>query len=460
MATPRKTSFKNIYVIDTNIILNDVENIFLLSQNGENLIVIPETVLDETDSFKSGFGEINFQAREFARLYDDSEILQIDRNAAKKLITISSRAFRNGEVAYINVISKKKYDSDADSGLAANIKNDRKIIEIARDIQLEHKNTMFVSLDTMAKVRALSIGVEIYNLKSNEYKLIQLFAELTMEHPQKEYKDFEIESMDVPKTTQHLCITDPLGKPYYYYRTGAHFILLDDAELTRQEINPQNMGQKVLASQMLDEYYDVVVSDSPAGSGKTLIALSAAMKLLDTHRDKYDKIVYIRKTVISDTEELGFLKGNLDEKMAGYLAPLFSNLSFIVEKKYKNRKTKMTQEELEAKKEEMIAKYRIQSKYEGHLRGDNIRNAVIIWDEAQNNTVSSGKTILTRFSENCKVFILGSTKQIDSKYVNKYNNALTFLLNKIGKNNMRVHVTGYNLTKTVRSAIAEWADEF
>ena len=204
-------------------------------------------------------------------------------------------------------------------------------------------------------------------------------------------------------------------------------------------------------------YSDKIVSHN---SGKTLVALSAAMKLLDTHRDKYDKIVYIRKTVISDTEELGFLKGNLDEKMAGFLAPLFSNLDFIVEKKYKNRKTKMTQEELEAKKEEMIAKYQIQSKYEGHLRGSNIRNAVIILDEFQNNSVSSAKTILTRASENCKVFVLGSTKQIDARYLNKYNCALTFLLNKIGKDNMRVNLTGYNLTKTVRSAIAEWADMF
>jgi len=194
-------------------------------------------------------------------------------------------------------------------------------------------------------------------------------------------------------------------------------------------------------------------------SGKTILALSAAMKLLDSNT-KYDKIVYIRKTIISDSEELGFLKGDLDEKMAGFLAPLFSNLSFIVDRKYKNKKTKFTQEEIDAKIEDLKNKYNIQFMYEGHLRGTNIRNAVVIWDETQNESLSSAKTILTRMSENCKVFAMGSIKQIDSKYVNAHNNALTYLINKIGQDNKQVNLTGYNLDKTVRSAIADWADDF
>jgi len=195
-------------------------------------------------------------------------------------------------------------------------------------------------------------------------------------------------------------------------------------------------------------------------SGKTLQALSAAMKLLDTHKGKYDKIVYIRKTVLSDDEELGFLKGSLDEKMAGFLAPLYSNLQFIVERKYKNRKAKLTQDEIDLKVIELKNKYQIQFKYQGHLRGDNIRNAIIICDEQQNDLIKGLRTILTRVSENCKVFVLGSTKQIDSKYVNKYNNALTFLLNQIGGDTKNVRLTGFNLDKTVRSAIADWADDF
>jgi len=205
-------------------------------------------------------------------------------------------------------------------------------------------------------------------------------------------------------------------------------------------------------------YYSNDISSH--NSGKTLIALSAAMKLMDKNKDKYDKIVYIRKNIISG-EDLGYMKGDLNDKMSGFLAPLYSNMEYIVDKKYNgNKKSKLTKEEQEAKLEEMMTRYQISFKYEGHLRGDTIRNAIVIFDEAQNNEISSAKTILTRIGENCKVFILGSTKQIDNPYLNKHNNALTYLVNKIGEDNMNVQVTGINLTKTVRSAIAEWADEF
>ena len=104
--------------------------------------------------------------------------------------------------------------------------------------------------------------------------------------------------------------------------------------------------------------------------------------------------------------------------------------------------------------------YNIVSMYQGHLRGTNIRNAIVIWDEAQNNTVADAKTILTRVSEDCKVFALGSTRQIDNKFTNRHNNALTYLLDRLKKDNGDVRIGAINLDKTERSKIAEWADTF
>jgi len=454
-----KRKFNEILVLDTNIILNDSDNLFQLSENGNNLIVLPETVLDELDNKKSGFDEINFQAREFGRLFETAEIIEVKRESKK--VTTSTHLKKGDVNVYIDVVSKTKYSSDNDTTIPSGIRNDRKIIEIARDLSIDNKNKVFfLSLDTMCRHRALSLDIKVRTLNLNDDKDIYLYAELNVEEHSDMYDSFQIESMDIQKSVQHIQITDNNGKPQYYYRTGGIFRQIDEKELNRQEVNPQNMGQKALSSMMLDEYYNVIVSDSPAGSGKTLLALSAALKLFDKSKGKYDKIVYIRKTVISDNEELGYLPGSLDEKMAGYLAPLYSNLEYIISKKYNNRKDKLTKEELDSKMEDFMTKYNIQFMYEGHLRGGNIRNALVILDEFQNNSISSAKTILTRISENCKVFVLGSTKQIDSKFLNKYNNALTYLLSRIGEENMNVNVTGCNLNKTVRSAIAEWADEF
>ena len=453
------TTFNKKYVIDTNIILNGVENLDIISQNGNNLIIIPEAVLDELDSKKSGLNEINYQAREFGRLFEQAEILNIYNNLQDITIVYSCIESKN---IHILTVAKDHYNFENNSNLQLNVLMDRKIIEVAKYVDdiIIKKDVIFLSNDIMARHRALSIGLKSESLKIYSDDDIELYKELEMSNIQSIY-DFEYlkENYKIQDTITALKISDKNGKPFYYYKSGNIFTQIDENFIKRQEISPINMSQKIFVSQILDEYYNVVITNSMSGSGKTLIALSSAMKLLDLHKDKYDKIVYIRKTVLSDTEELGFLKGNLEEKMSGFLAPLYSNIEYIVEKKYKSKK-KLTKNEIEIKMNELIEKYQIQFKYEGHLRGSNIRNAVVIWDEVQNDTINSAKTILTRISENCKVIILGSIKQIDNKFVNKYNNALTFLENKIGKNNNNVNVTGFNLTKVVRSAIAEWADDF
>jgi len=235
-----------------------------LSDGGENLIVLPETVLDELDTKKSGYLEINYQARQFGRIYNEAEILHVERASNKKMVTVSARAFLNGKVAYINVVSKKKYVSN-NGDFERSIINDRKIIEIARDMQTENSNVKFISLDIMAKNRALAEGVEVQSFNVSEDKDAVLSGELTLENPAHEYNVFDIFSKDIPKTAQHIKITDQNGKPFFYYRTGNLFVQIDDKLISKQEITPQNMGQKVLVSQFMDDYYDVVVSDSPAG---------------------------------------------------------------------------------------------------------------------------------------------------------------------------------------------------
>lgn len=449
-------TYNEMIVLDTNIILNDHNNLETISNHSENILVLPEIVLDELDSKKSGFEEINYQARAFGRLLDTADVIK----TYKKDDLFVTETFINGDKQMtVLVVSKRAYRADKDRSIPDNIRNDRKIIEVADDIRGFHDGVTFMTLDIMCRFRALSVGVPTKKYIVNQSPDTVLTWKLEVDQAHASYDAFELEAMDVPKTVQGIEIIDGKGS-HFYHKSGNVFIQVDEADLKRQNVKPRNVGQKILSSMILDDTNDVIVSDSPAGSGKTLIALSNAMKLMDTNKgdNKYDKIIYIRKTVISDDEELGFMPGSLEEKMSGFLAPLYSNLEFIVEQKYK--KQKLTPEETQTKMDELISKYNIQVKYEGHLRGGNIRNAIVIWDEAQNNSVSSAKTILTRVGENSLVIVLGSNRQIDSKYLNKFNNALTYLLNRIGEDNMNVTVTGYRLEKTVRSNIAEWADTF
>ncbi|MFY4820316.1 PIN domain-containing protein, partial [Aliarcobacter butzleri] len=97
--------FDKYYVLDTNILLEDATNIYKLSQDGKNLIILAETVLDEIDTKKSGFDEINFQAREFARILEDSNIISSTKKDLYKIIRLKI----NNKDTVIDIISKDEY---------------------------------------------------------------------------------------------------------------------------------------------------------------------------------------------------------------------------------------------------------------------------------------------------------------------------------------------------------------
>jgi PhoH-like ATPase len=105
-------------------------------------------------------------------------------------------------------------------------------------------------------------------------------------------------------------------------------------------------------------------------------------------------------------------------------------------------------------------KYNIQYDFAGHLRGRTLSNAIILLDETQNFSVSDLRTIISRIGENVKLVVMGSTKQIDNVYLNKFNNGLTFLENECKKQIEGVQVQGIKLTKVVRSPMSKWGDNF
>lgn len=450
--------YSQVLVLDTNIILNDADSIFELSEKSKNLLVIPEIVLDELDSKKSGFTEIAFQSRKFGRLLDSATLVDIDRRAGSTRTLLN---INHGNNVDILVVSKERYIS-IESDIEPKIKNDRKIIEIAQDMKTEHgEKLVFLTQDVMCRLRALSLGLQAESYDIIDDTDVILFNEFIITN------NFELKtSYTVQEIIEEFCV-EPFGLQLqkdgitkFYYKVSNMYQEVQDDDLKRQNIKPKNVGQKILSSLMLEPSYDLVISGSPAGSGKTAIALSAAMRLLDTNKDKYDKIVYIRKTVISDDQELGFLPGSLEEKMEGYLGPLYTNLEYIVLDKYKNRKEKLDKQEVQTQIENLMIKYGIEVMYEGHLRGTNIRNAVVIWDECQNDTISAAKLILTRIDDNSKVFAIGSVNQIDNKFVSKSSNALTFLLSKVYSDTDNVRISAMNIKKVERSRIAEWADKF
>src|SRR5574344_32344 len=128
--------FEKYYILETNILLEDATNIFKLSKESKNLIILTETVLDEIDSKKSGFDEINFQAREFARILENSKIIESIKYQDKKIVRLK---IKNRYETIIDIVSKDEYIVSS-KNVSSNILNDRKILELAVEIKDYYNN--------------------------------------------------------------------------------------------------------------------------------------------------------------------------------------------------------------------------------------------------------------------------------------------------------------------------------
>ncbi len=459
--------FDKYYVLDTNILLEDASNIFKLSQDSKNLIILPETVLDEIDSKKSGFDEINFQAREFARILENSNIKESISKDGFKIIQLE---IKNQQKAIIDIISKDTYDINT-KNVSLNIINDRKILEIAKFSSTYYKNEVeFLSLDIMARTRAISLDIKTNSLLGSSRD------DFSYEY----VKDIEINFEDLEDfDNQEISKFDKEHKVYNYSYcfkvidsdqvilasiNNNRIQVLDESEIRNQIITPLNKEQLFFSNAILSHLYNVLIVEAKAGSGKTLLALSGALKLV--RQKEYQKIIYIRNSVesLDKGEDIGYLPG-FEEKFKIYNHPLMDSLEYIIRTEHKKRSKKnpnniqeLDDQELTTRVEQMIQNYGIETMWVGEMRGRTLSNSFIIIDEAQNMSNKTMQMVLSRIDNTCKVVILGSNKQIDNFYVNKYTNSLTTLLKSTKDKNTLVNTFAIKLQKVLRGPITEWAE--
>ena len=179
-------------------------------------------------------------------------------------------------------------------------------------------------------------------------------------------------------------------------------------------IVPRNENQEAYLELLMDEDLSIVIATGPAGTGKTLLAMQAAIKALKEKR--IDKIVVTRPAVGVEDEKHGFLPGSLTQKMEPWTKPLFD----VLHEYYSTRETAhMVQDEI------------IEICPLAFMRGRNFHNCYVIFDEAQNATVNQIKMAMTRVGQNTKMVITGDLQQQDKQF--KSDNGLGDFLERISK---------------------------
>lgn len=461
-------NFEKYYLLDTNILLEDARNIFKLSDGAKNLIILSETVLDELDSKKSGYDEINFQAREFARILENSEVLNSNKYEDFKIIRLK---LINQDETIVDIISKDEYSINS-KNISLNILNDRKILEVAKFAKnYYNKDIKFVSMDIMARTRAISLDIKSVALhgKDSDKFNFDFIKNIDIN-----FEDLEnLDNQDIINFDKEYKVSD-----FSYCLKVKHsdqvilasiqnnkIKILDEEEVRNQIITPLNKEQLFFSNAIINHFYNVLIVEAKAGSGKTLLALSGALKLV--RQKHFQKIIYIRNSIesLDKGEDVGYLPG-LEEKFRIYNHPLMDSLEYIIRTEHKRRRSKrddisytpLEDSEVSSRVEQMISNYGIETMWVGEMRGRTLSNSFIIIDEAQNMSNKTMQMVLSRVDSSCKVVILGSNKQIDNFYVNRYTNALTTLLKSTQNENNLVNIFAIKLEKVLRGPITEWAE--
>jgi PhoH-like ATPase len=208
-------------------------------------------------------------------------------------------------------------------------------------------------------------------------------------------------------------------------------------------IEPRNAEQTFAFDALLRDEVQLVTLTGKAGTGKTLLALASALQ----QRQKFTQIFLARPIVPLSNRDIGFLPGDIKEKIGPYMLPLFDNLDVI-----KNKFTQSSKEFI--KIEEMLKTEKLIITPLAYIRGRSLSRIFFIVDEAQNLTPHEVKTIITRAGEDTKMVFTGDIEQIDSPYLDEKSNGLSYLTEKMNGQDLFAHV---NLVKGERSYLAELA---
>lgn len=456
-------------VLDTNIPLLDADLIIGLG-SPTTIVVLPETTLDELDAKKSGLNELAFQSRDSTRILKSGT--KMPSFYLGDNIRVAPRMIGSNTVWAVSLVEYPDY-----SNVDLKIRNDRMIMEVALQLgvyfKTEHDgdshDVEFITNDMMCELRAESLGITVSDFKAVDRVDYEFTKSLEVDDETfRALHGKSILSVDPDHLTEHYNykFTTPASGQMKLASINNEIINIlgkdSEQDLRRQEINPVNADQLLLARAIQDPTMDMIVCEALAGSGKTLCSLSNAIRLVKS-KSPYNSILYIRASIndVEKIEEVGFLPGSAEEKNSVYFHPLHDSLDKIARNKFKDSKLKG--KEFEEKIETHIAKIiedcAIESLTGLGMRGRTFNDTVVIYDEVQGSSKSSLQKVLTRFGKNCKIILIGSNNQIDNPSMTKYTNGLSVILEDCATtlgDKINKHVVP--LERVVRSDFAEYAE--
>ncbi|PLX85185.1 MAG: phosphate starvation-inducible protein PhoH [Desulfuromonas sp.] len=433
---------KKTYILDTNVLLHDPQALFKFEDND---LVIPITVIEEIDHFKKDLSETGRNARQVSRILDGFR---------QKASLVDGVPLEKGGILKVVLFTEKTLRRLPPELTVE--RGDNRILAVAMEKQANCDGpVVFVTKDTNLRIKADAVGMLAQDYESDKVSLDELYSGTA---------ELEVDANDVDRfygqgyidmegdfyPNQCMTLTDRGNSSHtaigrYQASTRRMIPLVRPPKEGVWGILPRNREQQFAFDLLLNDDVQVVTLVGKAGTGKTLLAIAAG--LLKVADEAVFSRLLVSRPVFPLGKDLGFLPGDVEEKLAPWMQPIFDNVELLLSGVEERGKRKRGYREL-------VDMGILEIEALTYIRGRSIPKQYLIVDEAQNLTPHEIKTIVTRAGEGTKIILTGDPYQIDNPYVDASSNGLTYVVEKFKGQDIAGHVT---LTKGERSALAELA---
>ncbi len=433
------------FILDTNVLLLDP---LAINKFGpDNKVFIPLTVIEELDRFKKDQNENGRNARYFSRLIDGFR----SQGSLFKGVKLE-----NGGTLQVSVT--KEYKGTANSGLKLDL-NDNIILASALTLKEAGENVILITKDINLRLKSDAVNVHAEDYETTGVTEDELYSgQRVVQFDLEKIEEFEkerflkIEPGDINNLypNEYLVLADknnPFKKALgrFHAKKGGLVPLIKPKEGV-WGIHPKNIEQQFAMDALLNNEINLVSLVGKAGTGKTLLAIAAGLECAIT-KQNYSRVL-VSRPIVPMGRDLGFLPGDISEKLGPWMQPIFDNIDFLFgNQRARNEMTTW---------DELINQGLLHVEPLTYIRGRSLPQQFMIVDESQNLTPHEIKTIITRAGEGTKIVLTGDSEQIDNPYLDSLNNGLVYTIDKLKGEEIVAHV---KLSVGERSPLSEIASK-
>jgi PhoH-like ATPase len=417
------------FVLDTNVLLFDANSIFKF---GSNKVFIPLIVVEELDRFKKDQNENGRNARYFSRLVDDLR----SHGPLSQGVSLE-----HGGKLFIS--ATPEYKGKHVGGIDLKI-NDNLILASALILQEAGENVILITKDINLRLKGDAVGIVSEDYGTSDIELTELYSgqkvlemdvERIAEFERNRFLPLNETELSGIQPNEYLIMHEP-GNPHkkaigrYSKKKGGVVPLIRFREGV-WGIHPKNIEQQFALDALLNNEVNLVSLVGKAGTGKTLLAIAAGLEVA-IGKQEYSRVL-VSRPVMPMGRDLGFLPGDVNEKLGPWMQPIFDNIDFLFgNQRAKNETTTW---------DELINQGLLHVEPLTYIRGRSLPSQYMIVDEAQNLTPHEVKTIITRAGEGTKIVLTGDCEQIDNPYLDSVNNGLAYCVDRLKGEDIVAHTT-------------------